>query len=104
MTEKTITFTPKAELKKGFTCLFKGFVLIIKAIGKLINHAVCKYPWLFIVLILLVAILVSFVFIGKARSERDAVNKQNYELQQKIDTLQMIKEAKEEARYVYNQN
>lgn len=100
MTEQTITFTPSADLRKGFHCLARGLVLIFVSIGKLINHAVYKYPWAFIVGLFLGYLVISFLVVGKARSERDAVNKKNYELQQKIEQLQMVKDAKEEVRYV----
>lgn len=100
MTEQTITFTPSADLRKGFHCLAEGVVLILKSIGKLINHAVYKYPWAFIVGLFLGYLVVSFLVVGKARSERDAVNKKNYELQQKLERLQMVKDAKAEVRYV----
>ena len=100
MTEQTITFTPKAELKKGFFCLLKGFVLIFRSIGRLTDHAVRRYPWAFLVTTVLISVILCFFFVGKARSERDATSKRNYELQQKIDTLQMVNEAKAEVRYV----
>ena len=100
MTEKTITFTPKAELKKGFFCLLRGFVLIFRSIGRLMDHAVRRYPWAFLVTTVLISVILCFFFVGKARSERDATSKRNYELQQKIDTLQMVNEAKAEVRYV----
>ena len=100
MTEQTITSTPSADLRRGFKCLAKGIVLIFVSIGKVINHAVYKYPWAFIVGLFFGYLVVSFLVVGKARSERDAVNKKNYELQQKIEQLQMAKDAKEEVRYV----
>lgn len=100
MTEQTITFTPKAEFKKGFSCLLKGFVLIFRSIGRQTDHAVRRYPWAFLVATVLISVILCFFFIGKARSERDATSKRNYELQQKIDTLQMVNEAKAEVRYV----
>lgn len=101
MTEQTITFTPAAELRKGVRCLVRGFVLIFLSIGKLLNHAVRKYPWFFIVSVILAASVLSVVFIGKARAERDARNKKNYELQQKLENVKMANEAKEEQAYAY---
>lgn len=72
MTEQTITFTPKAEFKKGFSCLLKGFVLIFRSIGRQTDHAVRRYPWAFLVATVLISVILCFFFIGKARSERDA--------------------------------
>lgn len=100
MTEQTITFTPAAELRKGFRCLAKGMLLIVRSIAKLINSSVYKCPWAYIVAILILSLAASFFSIAKARSERDATNKRNYQLQQKIEQLQMAKDAKTEVRYV----
>lgn len=101
MTEKTITFTPKAELKKGGHLLIKGFAFLCFGFIHATNAFVRRYPYAVVIIVILVSFIVSMIEIGKARSERDALNKQNYELQQKMDTIQMINEAKEVHNYVY---
>ena len=55
-----------------------------------INKAAHKYPWAFIVPIIIIATVISILGIGKARQERDYSNKQMVELQMKLDTLQCI--------------
>ena len=100
MNEQTITFTPQANFRKGAHCLAKGAVLVTCSIGGLINQAVSRYPWAIVALTLVSSLTISFACISSARSERDATNKRNYELQQKIERLQMIKDAKAEVRYV----
>lgn len=103
MTE-TITFTPGAELRKGFHCLSKGFLLIVVALAKFVNKAVREYPYFVIGLILIASVVSSVVMIGKARAERDSINKTNYKLQQQLDSLQNINEGRRLHGYVYHSN
>ena len=84
------------ELPKGAHCLAKGAVLVTCSIGGLINQVVSRYPWAVVALTLVSSLTISFACISSARSERDATNKRNYELQQKIERLQMAKDAKAE--------
>lgn len=49
--------------------------VILRNIGRAINKAVHKLPWLFIVITVVISFIVSFVFISKARAERDSYNK-----------------------------
>lgn len=101
MAEKTITFTPRAELKKGGRLLIKGFAFLCFGFAHAANALVRRYPYAVIFIVILVSFIVSMIEIGKARSERDSLNKENYQLQQKIDTIQMVNEAKEVHNYVY---
>lgn len=97
MTTETITFTPKAELKKGVFLLGRAFVTIFKGATHLIDQSLHRYPYPWLLLILLATCITSFVCIGKARAERDRLNKQNYELQQKVESLSNILEARKGA-------
>lgn len=101
MTEKTIAFTPKAELKKGIHLLIKGIAFLCFGFAHAINAFVRRFPYVVVIVVIFISFIISMIEIGKARSERDALNKQNYELQQKIDTIQMVNEAKEVHNYVY---
>ncbi len=94
MTTETITFTPKAELKKGVFLLGKAFVTIFRGLAHLVDQSVHKYPYPWLFLIILSTCITSFVCIGNARAERDSLNKRNYELQQKVEALNNIIEAK----------
>lgn len=87
MTEKTITFTPASDLKRGIFLFFRGIALVFKSLARLYNNSVHKYPWVHIVIIALALFAVSFVRIAEARSERDALNKKNYQLQQRLDSV-----------------
>ncbi len=96
MTTEHITFTPKAELKKGLFLLCRAFVTIFRGLAHLVDQSVHKYPYLWLLLIILSTYITSFICIGKARAERDSLNKRNYELQQKVESLNNILEAKKE--------
>lgn len=93
MTTETITFTPFAELKKGVFLLGRGFATIFRALTHLFDLSVHKYPYPWLLLVLGVSCLTAFVSIGQARAERDSLNKQNYELKQKVESLSNILQA-----------
>lgn len=52
-----------------------------------INKAVYRFPWVFIVLTVVVCMVASFVAIANARTERDSYNKKATELQLKYDSI-----------------
>lgn len=87
MTEQTITFTPSASLRKGLKLIAKGIWLTIGSIGWLLDASIRRFPYAWIVTILIASVIIAHVKIGKARAERDRLNKQNYELNQKIEKL-----------------
>lgn len=60
--------------------------VIVRNIGKAINRAVYKLPWLFVVLSIVISTIVSIVFIGKARAERDSYNKKLVHATQLLDS------------------
>ena len=55
-----------------FICIYSW--VIVRNLGRAINKAVHKLPWLFIVVTVVISFIVSFVFISKARAERDSYN------------------------------
>lgn len=58
----------------------------IRNIGKAINKAVYKLPWLFILLSIVISTIVSIACIGKARAERDSYNKKLVHTTQLLDS------------------
>lgn len=48
--------------------------VIVRNLGRAINKAVHKLPWLFIVITVAISFVVCFIFISKARAERDSYN------------------------------
>ncbi len=93
--------TPVERLKEGSRYFIKGVANIGYALCSMFNSSVKRYPYFYVLGTLVFSIVTSIVLIGQARSERDALNKKNYELQQKLDTAQMINEAKEEQAHAY---
>ena len=87
MTEQTITITPSASLRKGLKLIVKGICLTVGSIGRLLDACIRRFPYVWIVTILIASVVIAHVNIGKARAERDRLNKQNYELTQKVEKL-----------------
>ncbi len=103
MKQQTITFTPESDLRKGLYTLAQGLKLVIVSLARIFNKSVYKYPYAYIVATLIASLTLSFIFIANARQERDAVNKKNYELQKKVEQLQIVKDSKSDVKYVYCQ-
>ena len=61
--------------------------VIVRNIGIAINKAVHKLPWLFIVITVVISFIVSIVFIGKARAERDSYNQKLVHVTQQLDSF-----------------
>ena len=61
--------------------------VIIRNTGRAINKAVHKLPWLFIVITVVISFIVSIVFIGKARAERDSYNQKLVHVTQQLDSF-----------------
>ncbi len=68
-----------------FICIYSW--VIVRNLGRAINKAVYRFPWVFIVLTIVVCMVASFVAIADARTERDSYNKKATELQLKYDSI-----------------
>lgn len=60
--------------------------VILRNIGRAINKAVHKLPWLFIVITVVISFFVSFIFISKARAERDSYNQKLVHATRQLDS------------------
>lgn len=67
-----------------FICIYSW--VIVRNLGRVINKAVHKLPWLFIVVTIVISFIVSFVFISKARAERDSYNQKLVHVTQQLDS------------------
>jgi uncharacterized membrane protein (DUF485 family) len=67
-----------------FICIYSW--VIVRNLGRVINKAVHKLPWLFIVVTVVISFIVSFVFISKARAERDSYNQKLVHVTQQLDS------------------
>ena len=64
--------------------------VILRNIGIAINKAVHKLPWLFIVVTVVISFIVSFIFISKARAERDRYDKDMDHISQQLDSYKAV--------------
>lgn len=77
MAQKTdISFIPNLTTMECFKLIGKALWTITKNTGRTINKAVYRYPWYFIVAILLGSFAISYINIAEARTERDKYNKE----------------------------
>lgn len=70
-------------IKDGLTCLFRLFV-------RLLDASVHQWPYVYLIAVVISAVVVSLINIGNARAERDCLNKANYELSIRVDSLQNV--------------
>ena len=91
---KTIDFTYDLTISQAMVHILKCIWVIIRNIGRAINALVHRLPWLCIILVMAASTVTSFIYIAKARAERDAYNKKMVHLQQRCDTLSNILEWK----------
>lgn len=59
---------------------------IVRNIGKAIDKIVRKFPWVCMVATIIISFIVSFIFISKARAERDNYNKRNVSMQMQLES------------------
>lgn len=64
--------------------------VIVRNLGRAINKAVHKLPWLFIILTIIVSFIISFICISKARAERDRYNKDMEHISQQLDSYKAV--------------
>lgn len=60
--------------------------VVVRNLGRAINKAAHKLPWLFIVITVVISFIVSFVLISKARAERDNYNQKLVHATQQLDS------------------
>ncbi len=73
---KQITFTTEATTAEALRYIGIYLWVIVRNTALAINRLVYRFPWLFIIAVMLLSIAFSFVFISKARAERDSYNQQ----------------------------
>ena len=64
--------------------------IYIGNLGRSINKAVCRLPWLFITLTVIISFIVSFILISKARAERDRYDKDMEHISQQLDSYKAV--------------
>lgn len=102
MKQQEKDLTPWQQIKSGCVMIVKGIARIVWGLLRLVDVFVRRYPYAVVIVCIMLTVIVAAVCIGKARSERDALNKKNYQLQQKLDTIMMVDEAKRESKFTYH--
>ena len=64
--------------------------VIVRNLGRAINKAVYRLPWLFITLTVIISFIVSFIFISKARAERDRYDNDKEHISQQLDSYKAV--------------
>lgn len=68
--------------------------VVIRNTARAVNRAAHGFPWVFISAVLIAAVLTGYVMVGKARAERDSYGKEAYQLQQRLDSITLVLEAR----------
>jgi ABC-type multidrug transport system fused ATPase/permease subunit len=92
MKQSTINFVDNTSTSEAFVYVLRFQWHIIKNIAKFINKFAHRFPWVLVVVVLVVSTLISYINIGTARAERDKYNKENVQLKQQVESLQNIDE------------
>lgn len=95
MKESTITFTPKATMKKGCFFIGVGSKLFFSSLAEMLDRCIHRHPYHFIATAFLVVALYAIPCILNARAERDAALKKQYKLQQNIEQLEVALSTKQ---------
>lgn len=80
----TIDFTKDVTTSEAFKYILRLAAVIVRNVCNDINKAAHRFPWAFVIGVLLASTVTSFVLIGQARAERDSYNKENYQLTQEL--------------------
>lgn len=72
--------------KQAFALMFWCVACISKNLWESIDKIVRKFPWVCMIATIVIAFIVSFIFISKARAERDSYNKRNVSMQMQLES------------------
>lgn len=86
-----ITFTSNIY-REAFALIARGLSMACKETGRVLNGAVHSQPYIFMAAEAVLLIVLSFVYIGSARAERDHASKQYVRIQHKADSLAVASE------------
>lgn len=92
--------TPWQQIRSGCLMIVKGIARILVGMLRLADMVVRRFPYAVVAVCVLITVAVAVVCIGKARSERDAVNRKNYQLQQRLEQLEITVETREEGKKI----
>lgn len=82
-----ITEVTNATTKQAIVFIGVYSWVVVRNLGRAINKEVHKLPWLFIVITIVISFIVSFIFISKARAERDSYNQKLVHATRQLDSF-----------------
>ena len=94
----------KTEIIDSLVMMKDGFRLLLKVMVKLFNKSAHRYPYAYFALLIVGISIPCVATIMSARAERDHAVKKAYLFEQKLDSINMLNEAKAEVSYVYHEN
>lgn len=93
--DKHIPSRGQCTTRKAVVLTFVYAWLSLVCICKDINRAVHRLPWLFIILTVAAATIISYINIAQARAERDSYNQKNAHLIMQLDSYKAVFDKKE---------
>lgn len=82
----TIDFVPNMTTADAFVNIGRLTAVIFRNLFRGIDHAAHRWPWAFIIPLLIASVVTCFVLVAQARAERDHYNQLNVHLQQQVDS------------------
>ncbi len=98
MKTTTINFVDNATTKEAGIYAMKYGWAFAKGVCREVNEFVHRLPWVCLGAMLIIATLVSYVCIAKARAERDKSCKRQMELQTQVEQLSCVVESERSAK------
>lgn len=86
-----ITFS-KNIYAEAFGLIGRGFRMIAKETGRVVNKAIHEWPYAFMFAEALVLVMIAFAYVGQARAERDYESKRYVEAKNTADSLAVTSE------------
>lgn len=83
--QKTIKLTDNVTTRDALSVIAKHMAIVFRNTWRCLDNAVHKLPWVFIVLTIIIAATMSFLYIGKARAERDSYSIENLRLTMELN-------------------
>jgi len=98
MEQKRISFVGDATTKEAFIYILRYNIVIARNTWRAIDKMVHRFPWVCIAIVIVASFIVSFVFISKARAERDSYNHKLVHVSQQLDSYKACYDNGKEVR------
>lgn len=102
MSKIRFSTSAQSEFKDSLLMIKDGLRIFGKSLWQLFDIGAHKFPYAYIFFIVAVGGIISVTSIMQARSERDAATKRAYMYEQRLDSVMVVNDVKEEVSYVYH--